>query len=320
LDMNDAPLVFMSHASEDKERFVLGFARRLRQQGVNIWLDRWEMYPGDSLVDKIFNEGVKGAAAIIIVLSQHSVTKPWVKEELDSAIVRRVSSGCKLIPVVLDDCEIPEALKATVWEKIENLEDYGSSLSRVVGAIFGCRERPELGTPPPYTSLEIKGIAGLTKTDALVLREFARRVLERGDLLHLNTEEVREAISRLGISSAEFRDSCTILCACFFLEPAKMLAPEPPYYSLTEHGLDLYLQDREPEFWAQLAQAAYAILNEGVRDNDTLAALLGVDRRRARLILIIMGRRRLIELRTSFGGHARVKEVYPALRRTLQGR
>ena len=49
-----APKVFVSHASEDKDRFVVEFARRLRENGVNAWLDQWEMKPGDSLVDKIF--------------------------------------------------------------------------------------------------------------------------------------------------------------------------------------------------------------------------------------------------------------------------
>jgi hypothetical protein len=33
------PKVFISHASEDKERFVLAFAERLRASGVDAWLD-----------------------------------------------------------------------------------------------------------------------------------------------------------------------------------------------------------------------------------------------------------------------------------------
>jgi hypothetical protein len=71
-----APKVFVSHASEDKDRFVLGFATELRARGVDVWLDKWEMLPGDSLVDKIFEEGIKGASAVIVVLSKFSVQKP----------------------------------------------------------------------------------------------------------------------------------------------------------------------------------------------------------------------------------------------------
>ena len=309
----------MSHASEDKERFVLEFARRLRERGIDIWLDRWEMYPGDSLVDKIFSEGIKRAAAIIIVLSQYSVNKPWVKEELDAAVVKRINSGCKLIPVVLDNCEISEVLQATVWEKIANLDNYGASLDRVVAAVFGHRDKPELGPQPAYTRIEVRGIPGYSKTDVLVLSEFARRVLKTGDLLIISTAEVWDAVSKLGISKDEFKDSCVVLCDRFVLKPAKVIAPEPPYYSLTEHGLDLYLRGREPEFWTEFERAAYAVMNEEVRDNNALAARLGVDRLRARLILMMMERRQFIRLHHAIGGHAMIGEVRPALRRSLQG-
>jgi predicted RNase H-related nuclease YkuK (DUF458 family) len=77
------PKVFIGHASEDKERFLRAFATKLRQEaGVDAWVDEWEIYPGDSLVQKISEEGLKDAEAVIIVLSEHSVDEPWVREEL----------------------------------------------------------------------------------------------------------------------------------------------------------------------------------------------------------------------------------------------
>jgi len=106
------PKVFISHASEDKDRFVLDFASRLRAHGIDAWLDRWEMLPGDSLVDKLFEEGLHSATAVVVVLSTNSVDKPWVREELNAAFVKHVDSGTKLIPVVLDDCRVPECRSA----------------------------------------------------------------------------------------------------------------------------------------------------------------------------------------------------------------
>ena len=41
------PKVFISHASADKARFVTGLAEKLRANGVDAWLDSWEMQPGD---------------------------------------------------------------------------------------------------------------------------------------------------------------------------------------------------------------------------------------------------------------------------------
>lgn len=37
------PKVFVSHASEDKDGFVLGFATKLYFEGIAAWVDKWEM-------------------------------------------------------------------------------------------------------------------------------------------------------------------------------------------------------------------------------------------------------------------------------------
>ena len=103
------PKVFISHASADKERFVLEFATRLRGVGVNAWVDCWEMNPGDSVIDKIWDEGLKGCDAFIIVLSEHSIKSKWVHEELNTAFVKKIEDKTKLIPIRLDAAEVPEA-------------------------------------------------------------------------------------------------------------------------------------------------------------------------------------------------------------------
>jgi hypothetical protein len=95
--------VFISHATEDKERFVVPFAAMLRAEGIDAWLDQWEMLPGDSLVRKIFSEGLSNATAVVVVLSRVSIAKPWVSEELDAAVVKRINEDSKLIPIVLDN-------------------------------------------------------------------------------------------------------------------------------------------------------------------------------------------------------------------------
>ncbi len=66
------PNVFISHAGEDRERFVRRFAERLRAKGVDAWVSFWEINPGDSLVDKIFEEGLKDCHAFVLVLSDNS--------------------------------------------------------------------------------------------------------------------------------------------------------------------------------------------------------------------------------------------------------
>src|ERR1035438_8156569 len=57
-----APKVFISHAGEDRERFAKPFAARLRANGVDAWISFWEINPGDSIVDRIFNEEIGRAS------------------------------------------------------------------------------------------------------------------------------------------------------------------------------------------------------------------------------------------------------------------
>lgn len=177
----DAPKVFLSHASEDKTRFVNEFGSRLRENGVDAWLDKWEMLPGDSLVDKIFEEGLKAADTVIIVLSKHSVSKPWVREELNSSIVARLQKGTRIIPVVIDECNVPEALRATLCESIPDVSNYQDSFDRILASIFGKSIKPKLGSPPDYASVVLRNIDGLEAVDNLILKMSCEYLLEKPD-------------------------------------------------------------------------------------------------------------------------------------------
>jgi hypothetical protein len=176
------PKAFVSHASEDKDRFVVDFARRLRENGVDAWLDQWEMLPGDSLIDRIFEEAIKDASAFIIVLSKISVSKPWVREELNAAAVRRITNKCRLIPVLIDDCDVPECLKSTLWERIHNTSQYDTELSRIVNSVFGLTEKPEIGPAPIHSSTDpIFRYPDLNKIDNVVLTEICECSIRERD-------------------------------------------------------------------------------------------------------------------------------------------
>jgi hypothetical protein len=66
--------------------------------GVAPRLDIWEISPGDSLVKKPFEEGLDTVGVVIMVISASSAAKPWVREELDAAVVRRITGSVRLIP------------------------------------------------------------------------------------------------------------------------------------------------------------------------------------------------------------------------------
>jgi hypothetical protein len=100
---------FLCHASEDKPA-ARDLAVALREFGAEVWLDKWEIRVGDSIVQKI--DGALGTVShLIVLLSNNSVGKPWVRKELSSALMRQLSQkAIKVLPVRLDDCTIPPIL------------------------------------------------------------------------------------------------------------------------------------------------------------------------------------------------------------------
>ncbi|MCC9175843.1 toll/interleukin-1 receptor domain-containing protein [Arthrobacter sp. zg-Y179] len=148
--MTSAPKAFISHATEDKG-FVIPFATMLREKGVEAWVDQWEIKAGESLVDRIFESGIKEASVFIVVLSSTSVTKPWVRDELDAGVMRRISGQAKVIPIVLDDVEVPVSLRHTLYLSVpENGLD--KVVEKALQSIFELDSRPPLGVPPVYAT------------------------------------------------------------------------------------------------------------------------------------------------------------------------
>lgn len=90
--------VFISHASEDKERVVRPLARALINQGLKIWYDEFELKIGDSLRRKI-DGGLAKSRFGIVVLSKDFFKKGWTNYELDGIISKANTGEQVLLPI-----------------------------------------------------------------------------------------------------------------------------------------------------------------------------------------------------------------------------
>jgi TIR domain len=91
---------------------VIDFATKLRaERGLDAFVDSWEIRPGDSLTQWIFDEGIGRAVAVIVVISEYRINKSWVRKELDVSTVMQIEDYLKLIPVVIGDIENSDADK-----------------------------------------------------------------------------------------------------------------------------------------------------------------------------------------------------------------
>lgn len=312
-----APKVFVSHASEDKERFVLAFATALRQLGVDAWLDKWEMLPGDSLVDKIFEEGIKDASAVIVVLSKFSVEKPWVREELNAAFVKRINTGSKLIPVVIDDCEVPEALSSTLWQRIDDLSSYEASLDRIVAAIFGSIDKPPIGQQPQYTKSLFASIGGLNKMDSLVLKLACEEALKNGNSFIDSKAYLVDDIPL--VPNSELADSLEVLDQHGYVKLTRTIGGGLHYFQVTVYGFEKFARAYIQDYDKTITAVVSAIVNKEILSNDALEQELAKPRMLIDHILDVLESSRHISQSKLIGGLQRIYNVSPTLKRALSG-
>jgi hypothetical protein len=90
--------VFISHASEDKERVARPLAGLLRAAGLRVWLDENELRLGDSLRRKI-DHGLAGSRYGVVVLSPSFFAKEWPQRELDALSALGSGSDKVILPI-----------------------------------------------------------------------------------------------------------------------------------------------------------------------------------------------------------------------------
>jgi hypothetical protein len=118
------PLVFVCHNREDKP-IAERIATAIIAAGHEAFFDKWDIKPGDSLIEKI-STGIAGSSYLLVLLSKHSVKSRWVQKELEIALARQIADKhIKVIPCLLDECEIPVFLAPTVYADFRHSFEHG---------------------------------------------------------------------------------------------------------------------------------------------------------------------------------------------------
>ena len=71
--------VFLSHSAQDKV-VVRSLAERLRDEGLRVWFDDWELKPGDSIPAKI-EAGLEHSRVLVFCMSANELGLNWTQLE-----------------------------------------------------------------------------------------------------------------------------------------------------------------------------------------------------------------------------------------------
>ncbi len=140
-----SPRVFLSYAWENRE-LAGQIAHALQANGIDTFWAGWSMGPGDSLVQKI-NEGLSECTHFVVLLTPVSMQKPWVKQEMDAALIRRIADRCMFIPLRHDVSAVDLPPLMAMYLSPE-LTDHDADIRQLINDIHGVSRKPTLGRPP----------------------------------------------------------------------------------------------------------------------------------------------------------------------------
>lgn len=140
-------LIFLSHASKDKHQ-VRNLSKRLREDGFDPWLDEERILPGQDW-DLEIEKALRASNAILLCFSELSVAKEgYIQREYKRAmryLEEKPEGTIFVIPVRLDDCELPYFIREIQWV------DYPADYDRLVTSLEMRAGVPTMPRKPTQT-------------------------------------------------------------------------------------------------------------------------------------------------------------------------
>lgn len=255
---------------------------------------------------------------MIVVLSKDSVRKRWVREELNAGIVKRISGKCKVIPVIIDDCDVPTALQSTAWEKIENLDGYTASLDRIVASIYGSKMKPPLGPSPGYATLSIQRMAGLEAVDTLVFKTIVEASL-KNESNFIQTQQISSPLQALDVSEDSMYESIDFLADRHYIRGKRTYGSKGlDSFFITPYGFERYALQFVPQFDERIDKVLLAIVNLEITNNRDIATHLDESRILIDYMLEILKRKGLIKISITMGNNISIHDVKTKGRRVAR--
>jgi len=197
------PRVFLSYASED-EALAERLAKALQANGIDTWWAGWSIGAGDSLRQRI-DAGLSECTHFLVLLTPTAVAKPWVNQEMDAGLVRKLDDETSFIAVRagLGVSALPPLLKGMLSPSID---DFDADVVQLINDIHGVSRKPALGPPPPSTGFVAAGYSAAATAVARAFVEASatamfgdpqRSVPALAETLGLTEEDVRDALHEL---------------------------------------------------------------------------------------------------------------------------
>jgi|GEM_PF-3048892 len=184
--------IFISYSVKDS-KIVDQLATGLRCRGVDVWLDKWEIQPGDLIIHKI-EMALDECQEFLLIISSESVNSPFVEHEWHTWMMKQFElekqaragnqeTRRRIIPIILGKIEIPLFLKPYNYLRIENETTYQNIIEKLINLFKNKVKQPY----PEFVKIE--------KAEHIV----SKQILASSMLKDLISNQFEEVIQKLDL-------------------------------------------------------------------------------------------------------------------------
>ncbi|MBZ9746744.1 toll/interleukin-1 receptor domain-containing protein [Mesorhizobium sp. CO1-1-7] len=277
------PKAFLSYSFDDRS-IAERVARTLTANGIDVWWAEWEMKAGDSLRQKI-DDGLSGCTHFLVLLTHEALKKPWVNQEMDAGLVRRISGQARFIALRngLSASELPPLLSGMLSPVIDDA-NFDASIRDLVNDIYGLSRKPLLGRGPLATELPSTGYSKVATSIAKAMIE------QSGTALFGDPQKSVEELSlAIGVSGEDIEDALHEIRDMVTVTQGQVLAKSCLFAAFDKHFMPWSPEDDALRIAAGLVNDPSA-----TSDPSAVAERYGWDRRRMNAALSYLLDRKLI--------------------------
>lgn len=166
--------VFLSHAHKDAA-FVSQLDRWLTSADLRVWYDAREL-AGGALLATDLQAAIERCRGILLVASDESLARGWVKAEYNSAMDERANHDAfRVVALRLPNANVRELLKGTSWIDLSGPSLDADSALAVIRTFYPGEKRPH-----PATARDVFISCSWQPDDSESARAVCRALVEQG--------------------------------------------------------------------------------------------------------------------------------------------
>jgi formylglycine-generating enzyme required for sulfatase activity len=211
--MNAEVQIFISYAREDQKP-IEALYQKLVAAGYQPWLDREHILPGQRW-EPVIKQALRRSDFVLVCLSATSINKRgFLQKEIKQALEHaqeKLEDDVWMIPVRLDDCDVPDALSHIQWVDLFEADGFDDllralafQLNKAGKTLPTPQARPQPSTQPSgqasgQPKLAPSPVAPASRPADGSLFDFVTvKVDDRGKVIERATRQARRSIEDLG--------------------------------------------------------------------------------------------------------------------------